>query len=156
MSLAFARALEKEMTANVAKTPMIAITTKSSMSVNPFFFMRLFYRIRLMPDRRFVFVMRLLPILHQSLIIPSLRRTDEQVFSEHKPSETKEGGYRSGQTGQTVNLLALCLRRFEPFPTHQKYPTDNQWDIFISWPSRTPKRTRADIPRGISARGEAV
>ena len=28
------------------------------------------------------------------------------------------GGYRSGQTGQTVNLLALRLRRFESCSTH--------------------------------------
>jgi hypothetical protein len=27
-------------------------------------------------------------------------------------------GYRSGQPGQTVNLLALRLRRFESFPHH--------------------------------------
>src|SRR6266478_9713906 len=30
----------------------------------------------------------------------------------------KEGRYRSGQTGQTVNLLALRLRWFESSPAH--------------------------------------
>ena len=30
------------------------------------------------------------------------------------------GGYRSGQTGQTVNLLALCLRRFKSYPAQFK------------------------------------
>ena len=29
-----------------------------------------------------------------------------------------KGGYRSGQTGQTVNLLALRLRWFESSPAH--------------------------------------
>src|SRR3990172_3882122 len=29
------------------------------------------------------------------------------------------GGYRSGQTGLTVDQLAECLRRFESFPAHQ-------------------------------------
>jgi hypothetical protein len=27
-------------------------------------------------------------------------------------------GYRSGQTGQTVNLLGHALRRFESYPHH--------------------------------------
>ena len=30
------------------------------------------------------------------------------------------GRYRSGQTGQTVNLLALRLREFDPLPAHHK------------------------------------
>src|SRR3989344_2967729 len=34
------------------------------------------------------------------------------------PVNGSTGRYRSGQTGQTVNLLALRLRRFEPFPAH--------------------------------------
>ena len=32
--------------------------------------------------------------------------------------KTREGRYRSGQTGQTVNLLALRLRWFESSPAH--------------------------------------
>ena len=36
------------------------------------------------------------------------------------PDVGSTGRYRSGQTGQTVNLLALRLRRFESFSAHQK------------------------------------
>lgn len=31
------------------------------------------------------------------------------------------GRYRSGQPGQTVNLLALCLRRFESYSAHHNH-----------------------------------
>ena len=32
---------------------------------------------------------------------------------------SRKGRFRSGQTGQTVNLLALRLHRFESYPAHQ-------------------------------------
>lgn len=35
-----------------------------------------------------------------------------------KSRSTRKGRYRSGQTGQTVNLLALRLPRFESLPAH--------------------------------------
>ena len=34
------------------------------------------------------------------------------------------GRYQSGQLGQTVNLLALRLRRFESYPAHQDNSVD--------------------------------
>src|SRR6266446_1945086 len=38
--------------------------------------------------------------------------------AERELYQTREGRYRSGQTGQTVNLLALRLRWFESSPAH--------------------------------------
>src|SRR5205085_4960712 len=36
---------------------------------------------------------------------------------------SRKGRFRSGQTGQTVNLLALRLRWFESSPAHSLYGT---------------------------------
>src|SRR6266498_3314089 len=45
-----------------------------------------------------------------------LRRVDRQPISTPKVFGAPPGRYRSGQTGQTVNLLALRLRWFESSP----------------------------------------
>src|SRR5437773_5007726 len=44
---------------------------------------------------------------------------------------TAEGRYRSGQTGQTVNLLALRLRWFESSPAH--FPDWQFSDVAFFW-----------------------
>ena len=45
------------------------------------------------------------------------------------------GRWRSGQSQQTVNLPALCLRRFEPSPPHQSFPgAPSRRERLARWP----------------------
>src|SRR5881394_1789035 len=79
---------------------------------------------------------------------------------------TKEGRYRSGQTGQTVNLLALRLRWFESspaqIPCRNGYPRTRQWPLRWPPPSRRPPYPppppyppRPPPPGGRASRGRA-
>ena len=53
---------------------------------------------------------------------------------------TVKGRYRSGQTGQTVNLLALRLRWFESSPAHWFFPNFNGLFADHLRGGRTPRR----------------
>jgi hypothetical protein len=46
------------------------------------------------------------------------------------------GRYRSGQTGQTVNLLALRLPRFESLPAHHQKSIPERRSIFRVFTAR--------------------
>src|SRR5213080_1615984 len=73
---------------------------------------------------------------------------------------SQTGRFRSGQTGQTVNLLALRLRWFEASPAHFRSSGDNRtentnkaltWHFAYDLPPWLPKHRR---PMSSSPRGE--
>src|SRR5437870_10038305 len=57
---------------------------------------------------------------------------------------SRKGRFRSGQTGQTVNLLALRLRWFESSPAHFNFPATNHTENIsktLACASRTISRS---------------
>ena len=76
--------------------------------------------------------------------VPGLKVDTYQPLIRQLPASPVEG-YSSGQRGQTVNLLALRLRRFESFPLHQTERRERPPE-----PDEDPAR-RDSTPRGCSS-----